>query len=201
MFPFCLWSAAHYPCFGQCVQQRLCRYRFLLPQSMKAVAEPPTNFLLVPQWVSSCVQTTFHELTSQFLSPSQQHKTGDFGPELEPPEEEGDSRTERRSQGRNIPVLWYPSLWLLPGAGSNTAWKLTSLSSEQDSVALGSLILQTVVVSARRSRSGDFCGWRDPGKIAEIQDSLGLPGRDLMDAPVLTRQEKVEWYRRCACSS
>ena len=72
---------------------------------MKAVAEPPANFPLVPKWVSSCVQTTLDEVTSQFLSPSQQHNTADSGPELEPPEEEGDSSTGHRSQGRNAPVL------------------------------------------------------------------------------------------------
>lgn len=48
-----------------------CRYRFLLLQSMRAVAEPPANFLLVLKCVSSCVQTTPHELTFRCLSPSQ----------------------------------------------------------------------------------------------------------------------------------
>lgn len=58
-------------------------------------------------------------------------------------------------------------------------WELTSLRSEQDSVALARFILLTVAVSARRktkavSRSGDLRGWRDPGDIAEMLDSLGL---------------------------
>ena len=157
-------------------------------------------------WASSCVQTTLHELTSQFLSPSQQHNTGDSGPELEPPEEEGDSSTEHRPQGRNAPVLWYPSQWLFPGAGGNTDWELKSLRSEQDSVALASFILLTVAVSARRktkavSKSSDLHGWRDPGDIAEMLDSLGLPGYNLRDAPFSAGQERVGWCRRWVCSS
>lgn len=78
--------------------------------------------------------------------------------------------------------------------------------SEQDSVALVRLILLRVAVSTKRrmkavSRSGDLHGWRDPGDIAEMLDSLRMPVCDLRDAPVSTRQERVEWYRRWSCSS
>lgn len=42
------------------------------------------------------------------------------------------------------------------------------------------------------SRSGDLHGLQDPSDIAEMLDSLGLPGCDLKDVPVSTRQERVE---------
>lgn len=148
MFPFCLWSTAHSLFSGCCGQQRL--YIQVLPTAInEGCCWTPSKLSFSPQaWVSSCVQTILHELMPQFLSPSQQHNAGDSGPELEPPEEEGDRSTGQRSQGRNAPVLWCPSQWLLPGAGGKTDWKLKSLRSGQGSVALARLILLTVALSA-----------------------------------------------------
>lgn len=162
----------------------------------------PSKFALSPcLWVSICAQTALHKITSPFLSA--------VNTTLEILDLSWNHLRRKGTvafgTGLKVGILLSCDT-LHSDYYQKRIETLTSLRSEQGSVALARLILPTLGGSARRtikavSRSGDSCGWRDAGKLQRCWIHWGWAGCDLRDAPVSASRERVDWYTWCTCSS